>query len=115
MADNVLIDPSKFPVIHAPTASVTGEDTRGWGSDLLSGTEEINTLWTGLVDHFKVPEHEAVLVMLEPAVRKAKDVNDRMGRASDALYDYAGELVDIKKRFDDLTIRANTFHTTVRS
>ena len=41
MADNVLIDPSKFPVIHAPTASVTGEDTRGWGSDLLSGTEEI--------------------------------------------------------------------------
>lgn len=113
MADNVLIDPSTFPVIHPPTASVTGEDTRGWGSDLLSGTEEINTIWTRLVDYFKVPEQEAVLAMLEPAVRKAKDVNDRLGRASDALYTYAGDLVDIKKKFDDLTIRANAFRTKV--
>lgn len=113
-----LIDPSQFACrasdLQPSRVEMAGEELKALGDAVRWEITGIAADWAGLRPWYVAPEQESMLGLMNAPADDARDLQECLRTASNALATYAGELVPIQRDLADLEWRAGKFREEVR-
>ncbi|WP_017616241.1 hypothetical protein [Nocardiopsis salina] len=106
-----LIDPDAIPYPETDTWSLNyaAETIRSGGQDMASTTEDMETTWQGLQEHYTAPESETLFAAVEPVVSAGEDLQSDLATVATALEDFAEAAADARRKLNNLRIEAQSF------
>ncbi|WP_017609804.1 hypothetical protein [Nocardiopsis xinjiangensis] len=106
-----LIDPDAIPYPETDTWSLNyaAETIRSGGEEMASLSEDMETTWQGLQEHYTAPESETLFAAVEPVVSAGEDLQGDLATVATALEDLAEAAAEARRKLNTLKIEAQSF------
>lgn len=113
-----LICPEAFPCsasdLNTQSIKSGAESIRKMKDTVVSRTDSIHSVWSGLPDCYEAPEQERVYKLMDKPKKAASDLGDRMKKVAQYIDDYADALDGIKNELRSFEKTASNFEKEAR-
>ena len=113
-----LICPDAFPCsasdLNTQSIKSGADRIRKIKDTVVSRTDSIHSVWSGLPDHYEAPEQERVYRLMDKPKEAASDLGDRMKKVAEYIVNYADTLDGIKNELHAFEKTASDFEKEAR-